>query len=753
MNFALLAPLGGLVVTLGVLTILLVGRRALARRSKVELEKAVASGRHIPASLHPVIDTDICIGSLSCLKACPEGDILGVIDNTARLVHADRCIGHGRCAVECPVGAIKLVFGTAERGVDLPEVDEFFESSRPGVHVVGELGGMGLIKNAVGQGLQVAERLNEVLGVSVAGATGDAEFVDVVIVGAGPAGLATAAGLQQRERTFRIVDQSTLGGTVAHYPRQKVVMTEPVELPFVGRLGKSLVAKEELLADWKRLVEKGRIHVEEGVKVTGLAGSDGGFNVFTEQGPIAARKVVLACGRRGSPRKLGVPGEEQSKVAYSLIEAEQYDGCSVLVVGGGDSALEAAASLAEQSTAQVAISYRGEAFARCRERNREKIGALEKSGRVQVLLGTQVKQIDAERVVLTRTDGSLVELPNDFVIVQAGGELPLEFLKQMGVEVRRFHGEAPGEHSASQKRRRAGLAKERDVARDRRITGLLYAGTGLLILAWLASMGWEYYVLPHRDRLHSALHQSFRPAGHIGHGIGIGATLVMMSNFLYAVRKRTRALTGLGSIRGWLDFHMFVGFMSPLVIVFHAAFQFNNQLATGTAAALLIVVSTGIVGRYIYGLVPTERGRALELSDLRARVARIQERTLPLLEDAKDREPLEALLQHALPPESTQGGSALGLIARLCTLPFAGAMLRLRLQRGRWLFAERDDFRDFRDALLRLHRLRVQIGFFGALKAVMRTWRLFHAVLAVLLVFVIAAHIGVSLYLGYGWKR
>jgi thioredoxin reductase/Pyruvate/2-oxoacid:ferredoxin oxidoreductase delta subunit len=753
-------PLVGAAVTLALFAFQLWRRGVRSRRDEAKLAKNVEAGRNQPQSLHPVIDTDLCIGSLSCLKACPEGDILGLVGNAAKLVHADHCIGHGRCAAECPVGAIRLVFGTAERGVDLPEVDEFFESSRAGVHVIGEMGGMGLVKNAVTQGLQVADRLVELL----AKGTPPADGVDVAIVGAGPAGLAAAAALKQKGVSFRLLEQGSFGGTVASYPRQKIVMTEPVVMPFLGKFGKAMISKEELLAGWNRLRGKGQISVDEGVKVVGLEGEDGSYRVKTDKGWVNARKVVLACGRRGTPRKLGCPGEQQEKVTYSLVDATQYDGCNMLVVGGGDSALEAAASLAEQSTAKVAISYRGENFSKCREKNRVKITALGEEGRVQVLLGSSVQKIGKEDVELKLQSGEALTLPNDYVIVQAGGELPLEFLKAMGVSVRRYHSEAMGEtakghdhpdQSHAGRRARAGSAKLQADAQFRRIAGLLYVGVGAIILTSLVAHGADYYILSRLERLHSSDHRALRPAGTFGHPVGIVATAFMLSNFLYAVRKRARSMTGLGSIRGWLDFHMFVGFMSPLVISFHAAFQSNNQLASATALSLLVVVSTGIIGRYIFGLVPSERGQSLDMADLRARVSRVQDRVMPLLSDAAQREPLERLLAQTKvdPKNETEDGTIVGLLLLLVTRPFALLWLRLRIVRCRLLFRARADYFEFRNALIGLHQLRTQIHFYGALKKMMRTWRLFHASLAVILVMIMTAHIGVSLFLGYGWRR
>ncbi len=693
------------------------------------LEEARAENRHIPPTLHPVIDPDRCIGSLSCLKVCPEGDILGVVNGKAALVDASACIGHGKCALECPVDAIKLVFGSSERGVDLPEVDEFFESSRKGVHVIGELGGMGLIKNAVTQGVQLSSRLSSTLRPGKSSAR-----VDVAIVGGGPAGLSLALGLRKAGLSFRVLEQDSVGGTIAHYPRQKIVMTEKVDLPFIGKFGKALISKEELLATWEKALDKADVQIESGTQVLGIRGDDGAFELETTKGAVAASKVVLAIGRRGTPRKLGVPGEDLAKVTYRMVDPQQYERSRVLVVGGGDSALEAAIQLVEETEAEVALSYRQADFGKCRDANKRRFRELAKEGRVHAFLPSTLKSV-TEKDVTLEVEGRPMRLPNDFVIACIGGDLPAAFLKKNEVDLKRYHGK---EHKAHAPR---GVAKDP----KRRALPLVLFAIGAVIVAVLTIVGWDYYRIPVSDRRFSPLHAMLRPAGPWGHGIGIGATLVMMSNFLYAVRKRVRAFKGAGPIRGWLTFHQFVGFLAPLVIAFHAAFQSNNAVATSTSIALGVVVLTGIIGRFIFGLVPSAEGRALELGELTVRFERLKMRVEKMSEESTNVLSVGKLLERAIVKPAG------GLFRQLVALPFVWVRDARDLRSVKPLFTKKGQYKDFVEAYHRIRVLRVQSGFFRSLKRLMSVWRVLHVVLAVVLVVLISAHIALSLYLGYTW--
>ncbi|MEO8305113.1 MAG: NAD(P)-binding domain-containing protein [Betaproteobacteria bacterium] len=408
-------------------------RRKLETAHARELNASVVAGMNEPVSLHPVVDPVRCIGSATCVSACPE-KALGIIAGKAQLTNAAACIGHGACAASCPVDAITLVFGTERRGVDIPLVKPNFETNVPGIFIAGELGGMGLIRKASEQGLQAMH--------SIAKRRKTSAPLDVVIVGAGPAGLAAGLAAIDQKLRYRLIEQeSDLGGAIYHYPRNKITMTAPVDLPVVGRVQFNEVSKETLLRFWQDIVTRSGLSIDFGTRLERLVADDEGYLLETATGEFRTGAVLLAIGRRGTPRKLDVPGEELPKVVYRLIEPAQYIGLRVLVVGGGDSALEAALACAEQRDSTVTLAYRGDAFSRVKAQNRERLEAARIAKRVDVRMRTEVRRILPDRVELAQTETSTV-IPNDAVIVQAGGVLPSALLREIGVTVETKYGTA-----------------------------------------------------------------------------------------------------------------------------------------------------------------------------------------------------------------------------------------------------------------------------------------------------------------------
>lgn len=404
-------------------------RHDLGRRIRAELQ-----GLHLPASLHPIIDLNRCMGSAACIAACPEGTILGFVDGAARLLEGANCIGHGRCAAECPTSAITLVFGTSLRGVDIPHVSGHFETDVPGLYLTGEIGGMGLIRNAVVQSTQAMRHL------VAHRPRGQGDELDLIIVGAGPAGMTAALCARQEELSFELLDHETLGGAILHYPRHKVVMTSPFELPGHGTVKASTISKEELLELFGGACRRNGVSVRQGEGVEAVTRDGETFVVKTARRSLRARSVLLAIGRRGTPQTLSVPGEEQSNVTYRLLEPEQYGGRNVLVVGGGDSAVEACLALAEAG-ATATLSYRQPALSRPKPANRERFATAVAEGRVGFEGGTTVTRIERESVTLQRGGAGHVTLPIDDTIVLVGGRLPTDFLAACGVKVERKFGE------------------------------------------------------------------------------------------------------------------------------------------------------------------------------------------------------------------------------------------------------------------------------------------------------------------------
>ena len=403
------------------------------RRAKAIHDDALTLGDElVPVSIHPDVDLDECIGSGACVRACPEHDILAITDGRARLINPLSCIGHSACMQACPVGAIKLVFGTATRGVELPKLSSSFETTQPGIYVVGELGGMGLIRNAIEQGRQAMESVAKKLGKPGRG-------IDVAIVGAGPSGIAATLAAKERGFTYLTIEQDSLGGTVASFPRRKLVMTAPAQLPIVGKVKFTETTKEALLGFWQKVERDTGIEINYGERLEKVSRNGATFVIETTKGKYAARALLLAIGRRGTPRKLGVPGEELPKVTYRLLDPEQYRDLRVLVVGGGDSAIESAVTIADQPGATVTLSYRSAAFGRAKRKNRERLDAGASSGRIQILLESNVKAIGADFVDVDQK-GKMLRLPNDAVIVNAGGILATQFLKEIGIEVETKYG-------------------------------------------------------------------------------------------------------------------------------------------------------------------------------------------------------------------------------------------------------------------------------------------------------------------------
>lgn len=398
-------------------------------------EENIKSGLTEPASLHPLINRDLCIACNACAKACPEGDVLAIIHDKVELINPTHCIGHGACAKACPVHAITLVFGTEKRGIDIPHVDANFETNVPGIFIAGELGGMGLIRNAITQGRQAIDTISK------KPRTNEPDRLDVVIIGAGPAGFSASLGAMQHKMRFVTIEQESLGGTVSHYPRGKVVMTQPAELPIVGKVRFRETTKEKLMAFWEKIADDTKLKINYNERMEKIESDNSGFVVTTSKARYKSNNVLLAIGRRGTPRKLDVPGEDLSKVVYRLIDPEQYQNQNVLVVGGGDSALEAATSIAEEPGTHVTLSYRSDAFSRAKEKNRKKVEAAKKSGKLTVLFKSNTKEITPEKVILDQ-EGKKIEIENDAVIVSAGGILPTGMLKQMGIEVETKHGTA-----------------------------------------------------------------------------------------------------------------------------------------------------------------------------------------------------------------------------------------------------------------------------------------------------------------------
>jgi thioredoxin reductase (NADPH) len=430
-----------ILLCVGVVFFYVRGQLRKSRKVKQKIQQAKLDGLFEPVSLHPVVDPFTCIGSGACIVACPEKDILGIVDGKAVTINASQCIGHGACFHACPTHAITLVIGTEQRGVELPHVNKNFETNVPGIYIAGELGGMGLIRNSVEQGRQAVDHIAK------ARKKHHEASYDLVIVGAGPAGISASLAARKHNLSSVTLEQDTLGGAVFNFPRSKIVMTAPMELPLYGKMKLRETSKTALLKIWWEVLKKYGIDLRENTKVESIAPEKDHFRIEVNKGgPFTAQQVLLAIGRRGSPRKLNIPGEQLEKVAYRLLEAENISDKDIVVVGGGDSAIESALLLSVQN--RVILSYRGESFGRVKPKNLERIKEAMAEGHVDVRFSTNLLGITEEEVTIAsvQDEGQRQQVRNDLVYIFAGGELPTQFLKKTGIEITQKFGEAILKH-------------------------------------------------------------------------------------------------------------------------------------------------------------------------------------------------------------------------------------------------------------------------------------------------------------------
>lgn len=731
--------------------LLLLRRRAELQRWAVSVRDRAAAkdrGSHVARLQHPVIDLGLCMGCGLCVKACPEDGVLEILYGQAVVVHGARCVGHGRCAEACPAGAIAVTLGDLSNRRDVPALAENFEAvGVPGLFLAGEISGFALVRTAVTQGVAVANavahRLTEFSGKTPASREDEA-VVDLLVVGAGPAGVACSLRAKELGLAFLMIDQADrVGGTVSSYPRRKMVMTQPVDLPLHGRLPQLCYQKEELVELWERLTRDNALPVRTGVQVTDvLKNGSEVFRVSTSSGPVLAKNVCLALGRRGTPRKLGIPGEDLPKVAYSLLDIESYQGRRILVVGGGDSAIEAAVGLAEQPGNQVALSYRKKAFFRLKARNDASIQTAIREGRLDCIFESEPIEILPDRVRL-RIDGSAgateTDIPNDDVFIFAGGTPPFEILERAGVSFDPKDRPAPPETVDKSRSLVAGLA--------------LALFCSVLMLAW-KSWNREYYDLDAAARGLSHMHAWLRPSSLFGLSFAILACLLFAGNLAYLLRRSLRLGGSLpGSLSEWMGFHVFSGIFALLCILVHSGFTLRDTTGGHALLALMIVVVAGCIGRYFYAFVPRAiNGAESNLDDIRAQLAALS------AEWDKVGRSFGVEVRRQI-DELTSGSRWRGnLFSRIYSL-FAGqfrlkGMLRGLREEARRQNVTEEDARVFLQLARSSYQLSLQSMHFEEIRALLSTWRYYHRWLAVLMILLAGIHIYTSFrYGGISWSR
>jgi thioredoxin reductase len=731
---------GLLALSLGLLSAVLVllRQRVSARqlsRQRAERWRAQSLGTDRAQLQYPQIDASRCIGCGTCVVACPEHGVLDVVHGQAVVVHGARCVGHGMCAEECPTEAIRVSLGDLSGRQDIPVLEENFQATgQPGLFVAGEISGFALIRTAVHQGTQVARAAAEHLAGAEPATRPDVH--DLLIVGAGPAGLACSLEAKRLGLDFVTIEQGELGGAVASYPRRKLVMTQPMELPLHGKLKQLSFQKEELMELWQALVAEHRLPIRTGVRLEGVARTeDGMFSVETSDGRFHARTVCLAVGRRGTPNKLGVPGEDQTKVAYALLDTRSYQDRDILVVGGGDSAVEAAIGLAEAGN-RVSLSYRKPDFFRIKARNATRLERAVDEAGLRVLTSTQVATIEQDRVRLLDLGnrmGGDVELPNHDVFVMAGGKPPFALLQAAGVS---FDGSLrpPAEDDTG--------------ANKSALLRSLLLGLALAMgaLSWVAYHG-DYYGLEPVARVDHADHAWLQPSGTLGLGVGIAAAASIAINLAYLLRRSPRVGWRLGSLKNWMTLHVFSGIAALVLALLHSSLAPGDTVGGHALAALGVLVLTGAIGRYFYAFVPrAANGKELALDEVRESLAGLE------AEFDRERERLAGEVRREVDAQLNEAHWGRGFVQRLVGL--VAARRRQARGRARLIHLAReeglpeDQVQRIAQLVTQAHRRSLAAAHFEDLRGILSAWRWLHRWVGLFLVLLIGLHVYSSLRFG-----
>ena len=729
----------GLVLVLGFLSAVAWLRRAeLGSMEQVVEERDLAArqGSREAQLQHPVVDLTRCMGCATCVAVCPEDGVLEIVHGQAMIVNGARCMGIAACERECPVGAVTVTLTNVENRRDIPALDDRLEAvGSPGLFLAGEVTAQALIKTAIEHGAAVAAEVGRRTRETAHPAA--EQVLDLIVVGAGPAGLACALEAKAQGLRFTVIDQETTwGGTVAKYPRRKMVLTQPVDLPLHGRIKSTTFTKEELMELWLGIASEHQLPLRGGLTFEGVErGEDGLHVVFAGGRTFKARHVCLAIGRRGTPRKLGVPGEELPKVAHSLIDAAAFEARKILVVGGGDSAVETALGLASQPFNEVTLSYRKEAFFRLKSRNAEKVSAAARKGDLTLLMRSEVEAIHPDRVDLRVEDGPAPErrsIANDEVFVMIGGVPPLEMLESAGVSFDPSHRPPP-----------------REV--EEQGTGLRQAlrAAGVCAFAVLVFALWnlDYYGLPLEQRPAHPKHLMLRPGDGLGLAFGIGAIGLVLTNLAYLLRRSPRFKVSFGSLERWMTVHVATGIAAVLFGLLHAAMTPRDTVGGHSLWMLVALLVTGAIGRYFYAYVPrAANGRELAIDEIRERAHALPKEwggTKQAFGEAARAEVLQLI-------KAKQWNSS--LLGRMFALLGDRRALRRSLARielaGIREQVDRAEIDETLGLVRRAHDNALAAAHYEDLRAIAGTWRYLHRWGAVLMVALVALHVAHALIYG-----